>query len=189
MRGKRWPSSTKIDNYSLMQRLLDWTVRPLFALLVCAVATAALAHRLNVSLQPEASGLRGQAFYSDGTPAARETVTLHGTDVRPLASTTTDAEGHFQFPLSAAGSYRVVVSADEGHRAESSIAWTPLPTATPATVDAAALAAAVRTEIAPLRADLARLEARTRLADLVGGIGILLGVFGAWAWWRSRAHR
>lgn len=171
-----------------MSGAISRLARLLAALLCLAVVTPALAHRLNVAVQAEAEGLRGQAYYSDGTPAARESVTLFGADARALAGTTTDAQGRFHLALTTAGSYRVVVSADEGHRAEASLAWAP-PSAAPAAVDAEALAAAVRAELAPLREDLARLEARTRLADLVGGVGLLFGVAGAWAWWRSRARR
>lgn len=180
--------------------VMPWAARLLAALLCWVVLSPALAHRLHVAVQADAAGLRGQAYYADGTPAARERVSLLGAGAAVLASTTTDAHGRFELALASAGSYRVVVSADEGHRAEAQIDWTPLPATTakvaaepPAAAEASAatavLAAAVRAEIAPLREDLARLEARVRLADVVGGVGILLGAFGAWAWWRSRARR
>jgi nickel transport protein len=175
---------------------MPWAARLLAALLCLVVLSPALAHRLHVAVQADAAGLRGQAYYADGTPAARERVSLLGAGAAVLASTTTDAHGRFELALASAGSYRVVVSADEGHRAEAQIDWTPLlpvtaapPTeATAAAADAAALAAAVRAEVAPLREDLARLEARVRLADVVGGVGILVGAFGVWAWWRSRVR-
>lgn len=160
----------------------------LAALLLLAACAAVHAHGLRLSLQAEADGVRGQAFYSDGTPVRRQEVAVFGADAgQPLAVGRTDADGRFRLPLDAAGSYRVVVQGGHGHRAEASLAWAP-PPAAPA-VDAEALAAAVRAELAPLREDLARLEARTRLADLVGGVGLLFGVAGAWAWWRSRARR
>jgi hypothetical protein len=28
-----------------------------------------------------------------------------------------------------------------------------------------------------------------RLSDLIGGIGFVVGLFGAYAWWRARPHR
>jgi nickel transport protein len=157
-------------------------------LLACWVPLA-LAHGLNLSLQAAADGVVGQAFYADGTPARNEAVTLFGTDAdKPLAEASTDAQGRFRLPLTVAGSYRVVVDGDEGHRAEAAIVWTPV-TAAPAADSAAALAAAVRAEVAPLREDIARLQARVRLSDLVGGIGFVVGLFGAYAWWRARPHR
>jgi nickel transport protein len=183
------------------------------ALLLTATVGVAAAHGLHLSAQPQADGIRGQAFYADGQPARREYVAVYGVDAsQPLAESSTDADGRFSLPLAAAGTYRVVVEGDEGHRAETRIAWAPAggsavtasgspssapanaarsaeagpAAATAAPVDAAALAAAVRAEVAPLREDLARLEARVRLSDLIGGIGIVVGLAGAFALWRAR---
>lgn len=158
-----------------------------------ALPCAASAHGLRLSLQAEAEGLRGQALYSDGTPARGEAAALFAAadagDARPLAQTQTDADGRFRFPLAAAGSYRVVVEGEEGHRSEATADWTPLPRPGEAAgqgADTAAVAAAVRAELAPLREDVARLDARIRLADLVGGVGIVIGLAGGLAWWRAR---
>lgn len=157
-------------------------------LLACWVPLV-FAHGLNLSLQAAADGVVGQAFYADGSPARNEAVTLFGADAgKPLAEASTDAQGRFRLPLTVAGTYRVVVDGDEGHRAEAAIVWAPV-MAAPTAESAAALAAAVRAEVAPLREDIARLQARVRLADLVGGIGFVVGLFGAYAWWRARAHR
>lgn len=166
-------------------RIPGWLLAGL--LLVCTVPV--LAHGLSVSLQPVADGLRGQAIYSDGSPARGEFATLlvEGED-KPLAETRCDADGRFHFALAAAGRYRVVVEGEEGHRSEARSDWTPPAAAGGAAgpADAALLTATLRNELAPLREDIARLQARTRLADLVGGIGILVGLCGAFAWWRSR---
>jgi nickel transport protein len=107
---------------------------------------------------------------------------------KPLAEASTDAQGRFRLPLTVAGSYRVVVEGDEGHRVEAALDWTSV-TAASTAGSAAAVAAAVRAEVAPLREDIARLQARVRLSDLVGGIGFVVGLFGAYAWWRARPHR
>jgi len=151
--------------------------------------TAAGAHALRVSVQADADGVHGQALYADGTPARKEPVSLYGGDAaRPLAETRTDANGRFRVPLAAAGTYRVVIDGEEGHRIETSIDWSPLQAAagTPAADLAAVVGAAVRSEAAPLREDLARLEGRIWFAELVGGVGILVGLAGALAWWRAR---
>jgi nickel transport protein len=167
----------------------------LACLLGLALPGGAAAHGLRVSVQAEADGLRGQAFYADGSPARDEAVALYAGEARqPQAQARTDADGRFRLPLTQAGRYRVVVDGDEGHRGEAAIVWAPLAAAsgttsgaaTTATVDAAQLAAAVRAEVAPLREDIARLQARIRLSDLVGGIGLIVGAVGLLAWWRAR---
>lgn len=171
----------------------------LASLLGLALPGSAAAHGLRVSAQAEADGLRGQAFYADGIPARDEAVALYAGDAsQPQAQARTDADGRFRLPLTRAGRYRVVVDGDEGHRGEAAVVWAPLAAAAgtasatatnaapTAAVDAAQLAAAVRAEVAPLREDLARLHARIRLSDLVGGIGLIVGAVGLLAWWRAR---
>jgi nickel transport protein len=156
-------------------------------LLGVLLAGAALAHGLRVSAQAEAEGLRGQAFYADGSPARDETVTLFAGDAaQPQAQARTDAEGRFRLPLTSAGRYRVVVDGDEGHRGEAAVVWAPLAATAASGAEAAQIAAAVRAEVAPLREDIARLQARVRLSDLVGGIGLIVGAAGLLAWWRAR---
>lgn len=174
-------------NNRAMSQFLQPLLRLLFLVLGLALLGNAAAHGLRVSAQAEAEGLRGQAFYADGSPARDERVALYeGDAAQPLAQARTDADGRFRLPLTHAGRYRVVVDGDEGHRAEAAVVWAPMAAAATAAVDAAQLAAAVRAEVAPLREDLARLEGRIRLSDLIGGIGLIVGAAGLLAWWRAR---
>ena len=150
----------------------------LLALLLAVPALAAHAHGLNVSLQPEGDGLRGQALYADGTPARGERVELtRQGQTAVLAQAQTDEAGRFRLAPLAAGSYTVTVEGDEGHRAQASAVFAPA-----GSLEAAAL----RAELAPLREDLARLERRLRLQDVLGGLGWLVGLAGLYAWWRSQ---
>jgi nickel transport protein len=163
--------------------------RTLLAGLLLLSPLAVLAHGLSVSLQPVADGVRGQAIYTSGAPARDEYVMLlAGNREERLAEARCDDDGRFHFALPAAGRYRVVVEGEEGHRSEAEIDWLP-PAGTAATADTAALTAVLRAELAPLREDIARLQARTRLAEIVGGIGILVGLLGSYAWWRARRAR
>lgn len=157
-----------------------------FALLL-AVATAVLAHGLRVTVLADGDALRGQAFYADGSPAKGERVTLFAAPdgMAALAQTVTDADGRFRLPAEAGRSYRVVVDGDEGHRAEAMVVAGSGVKAGAAAASAE-LAGLIRAEVAPLREDLARLEARTRLADVIGGVGIIVGLVGLLAWWRAR---
>lgn len=170
-----------------------WLAAGLAAL---AVGTA-WAHGLSVSLQSTSQGLRGQAIYADGSPARGDAVQLLSDTEPPreLAQAVCDGEGRFQFTLPQAGAYRVVVDAEEGHRAQARLDWAPPGSgggspahsaAQPQPAPDAALSAALRAELAPLREDIARLQARTQFAEVVGGVGLITGLFAALAWWRSR---
>lgn len=180
---------------------------------VCAIvlccAQAAGAHALRVSVHAEPDGVAGQAFYSDQTPAAGERVELYAPPdaAEPIAHQASDAQGRFRFQAAPGRAYRVVVEGEEGHRSEAGLVLAPVagtslnaataprpsaptpvvaPNAPAPGIDAAALAGVLRTELGPLREDLAHLEARIRLHDLIGGIGYLVGLAGLYAWWRAR---
>lgn len=153
----------------------------------------AVAHGLRVAAQADVDAVRGQARYSDGSPAVEAFVSIfQGQAAEPLATGQTDAEGRFRFGVKQADTYRIVVGGEEGHRAEASVAWTPpgaIAGGQAGTVSAEAVATAVRTELLPLRDDIARLERRIWFAEVVGSIGILIGLAGANAWWRARRGR
>lgn len=169
--------------------------------LVMAWPLPALAHGLRVAVQSDSVGLVGRVSYSDGSAAHGERVDLHvpSAAAQPTHSTVTDADGRFRFEAPDGQAVRVVAWGDEGHRAETQAVWTA-PGAAPSagtststaaspalSADVAALVArAVRDEVQPLRDDVARLDQRTRLADLVAGLGLIVGLAGAIAWWRAR---
>lgn len=161
-----------------MRRGLARLAAPVLLALMTATAQG---HGLHVSVQPEVDALRGQASFADGTPAAGARVELFGLadEGTPAVASITDAEGRFRFPAAPGGSYRVVVDGGEGHRAEA-IAQLAPPAA------GVELSAALRLELAPLREDIARLEQRIRLSDVIGGVGLIVGLFGGAAWLASR---
>lgn len=173
----------------LLARLHLW-LHFVVIVVVAALPAAAVAHALRVSVVLDADGARGRALYADGTPAREVSVSLYeaGNEAKPVTETRTDADGRFRVALAAAGTYRIVVEGEEGHRTEARIVWSQQQASGgAASADlAAVVGAAVRNEAAPLREDIARLEERIWFAELVGSVGILIGLAGASAWWRAR---
>jgi len=167
--------------------------RVFLCLALLALPATVGAHGLRVTAQADVDAVRGQARYSDGSPAAEAFVGVYqGQAAEPLATGKTDAEGRFRFGVKQADTYRIVIGGEEGHRAEVSVAWAPPGAIVGGQVGTApteAIAAAVRTELLPLRDDIARLERRIWFAEVVGSIGILIGLAGANAWWRARRGR
>lgn len=158
------------------------------------VLTAALtcvgpaqAHGLDVFAQRTPGALQGQASYTDGTPARGERVrVLAADDGRELAQGRTGPDGRFTLPFDQPDAVQVLVEGEDGHLARMSLSAVA---AMPAGSTAAAAAALPAAELALLREDIARLERRIRLGDLLGGAGLVLGLFGGWALWRARAAR
>lgn len=147
------------------------------------------AHGLDLFAQRLGVRVHGQAAYTDGTPARGERVrVLAVADGRELAQAVTGADGRFQVAAPPEQAVTVVVEGDDGHRAQ-----VALPVAAGVSPAMAApgvdLAAVVRAELMPLREDITRLERRIRLADLLAGVGLIVGLLGAWALWRSRVTR
>ncbi|WP_093288899.1 carboxypeptidase-like regulatory domain-containing protein [Solimonas aquatica] len=149
-------------------------------LLSLAFASAAQAHALRLNAEATGEGVSGLAHYSDGSPARSELVYAYDQAAQQVARVRTDSDGRFLLPLTRAGRYRIVVEGEEGHRAELQLSYAP---------PDSALATALRAELAPLREDIARLQQRTALADIVGGLGFIAGLFGAVAFWLARRPR
>ncbi|MCQ9617580.1 carboxypeptidase-like regulatory domain-containing protein [Paenalcaligenes niemegkensis] len=154
----------------------------LFLGLAVLFSGPALSHALLVSAHAGQEAISGQAFYSDGTPAADEAVELFSPpDSKQIQlSVQTNGSGNFTFSDLSPGSYRVVAYGMEGHRAQADILLQNPRSADNGTmqIDAA--------DIALLRQDIARLEARIRLSDIVGGIGYIVGLAGLYLFYLRR---
>lgn len=157
----------------------------LLLLLWLGVAGSVQAHGLRVHAQLEGNAVHGRAWYSDDSPAVGERASLHRPepDSMELAVTRTDAQGRFVLPAPPEAALRLVVEGDEGHREELMLA-APV-TALPGSPWQAEL----RRELQPLREDIARLQQRIRIGDLLAGVGLIVGLAGGWALWRSRGRR
>jgi len=190
-------------------------IRALLALLiVCATAFPASAHRLKVFATVEGSTIRGYAFFVGGGRAALVPWAAKDASGGTLASGTTDEQGGFSFavPPPPVSDVTVTVDTREGHVAAATLAAArlggtaaaapdPVPARAGATApagfsdDAAAQAdrrlaatveAAVQRQVGPLLERFEQLETRLRLADVLSGVFLILGLAGAALWVRGR---
>ncbi len=153
----------------------------LAALLACALLAGgpqARAHGLWVSAHAEGEAVVGQARYSDQGPATGLFIdVLDPASGAVLAQDSSGTDGRFRIAVPPRPAYRVVAEGDEGHRAEAEAVRVA-----PAGTDPAASDETLRL----LRDDIARLERRIRLQDVLGGIGYILGLAGLGAWLMAR---
>ena len=182
-------------------RALPWPSAPTLAVILTLLlgllgrTDPVFAHGLYVVPQQAADQVIGVVRYTDDTPAVEvpiEVLTDPGRAV--LARGRTDAQGRFAINVVATGPVIVVAEGEEGHRAEAPAS--PISAATePLALGAAPGAPGGRAQgvdaavLRALREDFARLEHRLRLQDLLGAIGYLVGLIGAWAWWSARRRR
>lgn len=181
----------------------------LLALLLILSPTWSLAHSMHVFAYIEGDQIKGEGAYGDGSPVSGGVVTIHDAGKRLIGKGQTSAEGSFSLALKPGRSPLLVEIKDGGGHAgsftlgrEESAPAAPLEdkagkTQAPAAVPGKAVAEPVqhdemarmlRKELAPIKAQLARLASQKTisLADVVGGLGWIVGLAGLALWLKSR---
>ncbi|HEY5717705.1 MAG TPA: hypothetical protein VIS52_04365 [Motiliproteus sp.] len=191
-----------------MKRLFTPVALP-FMLLSLLTSPLAEAHLLKVFAYAEGEQLHGNAYFAGGEPAVAATISLQAADGTPLQQGQADAEGEFSFQLQQRRDLILIADSGDGHRAEWPVSaeeqssalpaasGTPVSTTDSTTLNTAPQAVnaeqqlalierAVARQIGPLRRELQANQQRARLADIVGGLGLIFGCAGVALWWRSR---
>jgi nickel transport protein len=173
---------------------------------IAATGPTASAHKLKVFAAGDGKRITGYAYFPGGGRARGVPVEALAPDGTKLGEATTNAEGEFAIPVTVRCDYEVVAQTADGHRASCPVKAADLAddlppfaaavakptterepaarapaTATPAPTDAelqALVERAVREEVRPLREQLEGYEERTRLRDILGGIGYIMGLAG-----------
>lgn len=189
-----------------------------FAFFFALQSSAVLAHNIVGAVFVEGNRVEGEIGFSNGDMAeAGAAVQLRSIEGDVLAETVTDDAGVFVFELDSVADFQVTANLGQGHAitldvlaediqlpsAElASIARTKtaLPTdsvdetrASTITVDRALLReivdASVAQRVKPLQRELIALRNATRLSDILGGVGVIFGVFGAVAFWLANRRQ
>lgn len=173
-------------------------------LLALAFAGPAQAHKLKVFATVEGGEVTGYAFFIGGGRAAGAVWTAKDPAGATLASGTTDGEGRFAFPVPQPPVYATVtVDTREGHIAAATLpasrfggaaAVSPPPAdGAPPAVEAqgdarlaALVEAAVQRQVTPLMERIEQMDDRLRLADVMSGIFLILGLAGMALWAKGR---
>lgn len=178
----------------------------LILLMLCFfVVGNAHAHKVNVFAYPEGDRIYVQGYFLDGKKVKSSKVTVYGGDDKPLVEGLTNEEGEFTFPILDKQDLRIVLEAGEGHQAEyrlTSVEVVGMQTGsaqrlstgpTAVTTDAtspmpthAELRRAVAEGVMPLAREIAELKERRSISDILGGIGFIVGILGAFAYLQAR---
>mgnify|MGYP002765311704 FL=1 len=145
---------------SMINKLLQAVIFLLFS-------ANTVAHALHITAQYDGVAISGKAYYSDQTPAVDtyvEAVKQGETD--PVVYGKTDREGRFNLPFNQEGTFNVIIEGMEGHRAETQVTK----------MQAQEVSSQ---EIQLLREEISQLRDKIYWRDIFGGIGYILGIFGA----------
>ncbi len=185
---------------------------PFILLFFLSFSALAQAHRVNIFAYLEGNVIKGEVYFSDGTPAKGALVTLEplkGSQV--LAKTKTDKQGQFSLSLPKDlrdKEVRIVALAEMGHRAEMKLnlkseeAQGPQEKA-PVTQKAASSVTTslskkeivslvdqeLQKELAPVKSlleEILKELQKPSFSEVFGGIGYIFGLFGLIAWAYSR---
>ena len=169
--------------------------RSLAVLVLLMAPQQVFAHKLNLFATRTGDTVEGSVYYPTGA-AAGLAVKLLNAAQQPIADTISDDAGNFRFSGTPNPPLLLVSETSDGHRAEFRIdpetaESTAQPPATPqAGPELETLVrTAVRQELQPLRAQLAEQADKTRMREIVSGIGYIVGIFGLVALLRARKRR
>ncbi|WP_457679727.1 DUF1416 domain-containing protein [Thermovibrio sp.] len=177
----------------------------LFALLI-AFTLPALAHKISAFVDVDDGQVNLVSYFSDGTPVKNGEVKVYDQSGKLVLEGKTNQNGEFDFKLKP-GEYKAVVIAELGHRTQVSfsvggekgaptkeskesgkkreVKTAELKTPT----SEKELRRVIRQELEPIRRELLKIEEKQSsisLSDVVGGLGWIVGIFGAYAFGLSR---
>ncbi len=204
------PSSPEGGGGRFLPRRRDLIVLTLCLLVIFSLP--AMAHKVNMFAYVEGGQIFLEGYFADGKKALNSEVKLFDAQDKLLWQGRTNAQGEATIPLPAAdGDLRITLNASMGHKAEyiltadeirgeedgSAVAATSAVSENEATSSEAApaidnrqLKRIVRREVGeaikPLVRGLSELKERRGISDIVGGIGIIAGLLGAWFFVQAR---
>jgi nickel transport protein len=167
------------------------------------VATPASAHRLKLFATLESGTISGYAFFVGSGRAHGAVISVKDAGGKEVATLTTDDAGAYSYKTPAPQTYHLTATTGDGHIADAAIdtarfgaaaapdpasdeeAETNVPALSQAQVERAVDAAVAR-QIKPLIEAYELAEGRTRFNDIMGGIGMIIGLAGLALWASAR---
>jgi nickel transport protein len=178
------------------------------------ISTDASAHKVNVFAYVEGDQIYIQGYFSDGHKAKNSDVTVYGGDGQELMKGQTDEEGVITFPIQGKQSLRIVLNAGQGHQASylvpveeitgtgvlpnSEVSPSGVNQSLPPnevlvkddsnsfSVSEAMVRKAVAQGVLPLAREISEMKERRGFSDIVGGIGLIVGLLGIFAYVKAR---
>jgi len=168
------------------------------------ITGVAFAHKVNLFAYYEDGRVFTESYFSDGAPCRSARISAREDGGQVVAEGATDQEGLFSFPYEGAGSLKISLNAGDGHGAqitfqadggknapaapEKPSGVEDLP-GTGGSVDVQAVRQILGEELAPIRESMDHIRKkleRPTFDKVVGGLGWIVGLAGAYLWGASR---
>ena len=165
----------------------------MFAFSVLIFSSQVFAHKLNVFAFVEGNKINVEGYFSDGILAKHAKVSVTDQTGNLLQLGQADAKGLYQFEASNPADMLIKIDAGLGHIASyemkrGEVAAKPRTLSSDSTMISsnADVEQAVANAIKPLAREISELKNKTRMSDIVGGIGIIVGLLGLYAYLKYR---
>ena len=167
-------------------------------------SSSSFAHKISAFVDVEDGNVSLVSYFSDGTPAKNAKVTVYDSKGNVVLTGKTNKEGEFDFKIKKNGNYKAVVLAELGHRAvvnfsvgsagtsaglsneksSNSQSTSEVTSTKPVqtTIPAETVRKVLREELQPIHRELLKLEEKEEsisYKDVIGGLGWIVGIFGA----------
>lgn len=167
-------------------------------ILICClffISSQVYAHKLNVFAFVEGNQVNVEGYFSDGIPARNAKITVTDKEGNLVYEGRADEKGQHQFQTPQQSELLIKIDAGLGHigiyhfgaddvaAAKSSSASM---TSTAGSASSADIQKAVTEAIKPLAREISELKQKSRMSDIIGGIGYIFGILGLFAYLKYR---
>jgi len=186
---------------------------PFYALFLLIFLTpTAFAHKLNMFAYVEGDRILVEGYFSSGKKAMNSKISVYNPAREVIVEGVTNEQGEYTFVIPQQSDLRITLYAGMGHKTEYTVTAdeiSGISTAAPPSLSSSpklqtnnkanvamsstrddALRQLVQESVAkaakPLAREISELKNKTSLSDIVGGIGFIIGLFGAFAYYKSR---
>ncbi|RKQ60340.1 nickel transport protein [Thermovibrio guaymasensis] len=152
--------------------------------LLLLIPSVSFAHKVSLFVDVSGNEIELSSYFSDGTPVKGGDVKVYDSLGKAVFEGRTNKEGELHFTLKKPGTYKAVVLAELGHRAEATFKVNgerKEENIKGNMKDTQELREVIREELKPIKEELLKIEeenSKPSLRDAIGGIGWILGIFG-----------
>lgn len=162
---------------------------------LCVLSGQVYAHKLNVFAFVEGDAVNVEGYFSDGILAKNAKVTVTDIEGNLIDEGRADTQGQYQFQATNNADLLIKIDAGLGHIASYQLGSEEVSNKAPegeSTINTASASSsadvqkAVAEAVKPLAREIAELKQKTRMSDIIGGIGYILGILGLFAYLKYR---